>query len=243
MIELKVRAVSEAVGLRRETILDAAGLPLWLARLHQSLPVGDLVKFSMTGSPSVPFELLLEGAGFGQDNGDLVRLETLPDIVGPEMRLLVCGLNPSPHAASSGVGFSRPGNRFWPAALATGMVTTDRDPTRALLENGVGFTDLVKRTTVKADELTSKEYQAGLSRLERLVSWLEPTALVMVGLTGWRQATHSKATAGWQPDGLGTTPVYLMPNTSGLNAHETHESLAEHLRLAQVGPPLADLVG
>ena len=86
-MELKVRAVSEAVGLRRETILDAAGLPLWLARLHQSLPVGDLVKFSMTGSPSVPFEQLLEGAGFGQDNGDLVRLETLPDIVGPGMRL------------------------------------------------------------------------------------------------------------------------------------------------------------
>ena len=41
------------------------------------------------------------------------------------MRLFVCGLNPSVYSADAGVGFARPGNRFWPAALAAGIVTTD----------------------------------------------------------------------------------------------------------------------
>lgn len=241
MSDLNVRAISEHVGLRRESRLTAEDLPLWLARLHQSLPVDDRVRFTLTGQVPVSIEMLLEGAGFGTDNGELVRLDTIPDIIGAGMKLLVCGLNPSPHSAESGVGFSRPGNRFWPAAIDAGLVDDDRDPQAALIRNGVGFTDLVKRATVKADELGAVEYRAGLPRVERLTSWLRPGALIMVGLTGWRAATSDRnAVAGWQQNGLGATPVYLMPNTSGLNAHETRDSLAIHLRMAEAGPPLLD---
>ncbi len=50
----------------------------------------------------------------------------LPDTVGPGMRVLVVGLNPSVLSADAGVGFARPGNRFWPAALASGLVTAAR---------------------------------------------------------------------------------------------------------------------
>ena len=56
------------------------------------------------------------------------RARSLPDTVGPGMRLLVCGLNPSVYSADAGIGFARPGNRFWPAAIAAGIVTVDRDP-------------------------------------------------------------------------------------------------------------------
>ena len=63
------------------------------------------------------------------------------------MRLLVCGLNPSIYSADAGVGYARPGNRFWPAAIAAGLVTEDRDPRHALSHHGVGITDLVKRAT------------------------------------------------------------------------------------------------
>src|SRR5262249_8927918 len=65
------------------------------------------------------------------------RARSLPDTVGPGMRLLVCGLNPSVYAADAGVGFARPGNRFWPAARAAGLVTVDRDPRAALVQHGV----------------------------------------------------------------------------------------------------------
>lgn len=163
------------------------------------------------------------------------RMRSLADTVGPGMRLLVCGLNPSPHAADTGVGFGRPGNRFWPAALAAGLVTVDRDPRHALAHHGIGMTDLVKRTTSRADEILGDEFRAGLDRLARLCAWLEPAAVCMVGLMGWRAAVDRTATVGWQPQRVGGAPVYVMPSTSGLNARSRLEDLTEHLRRASVG--------
>ena len=58
----------------------------------------------------------------------LRRLRTLADTVGPEMSLLLVGLNPSLHAADAGVGFSGPGNRGWPALMASRIATVARDP-------------------------------------------------------------------------------------------------------------------
>lgn len=237
MPDVSVTAISESAGLRRESTLDTTQLPLWLARLHRALPVGDTVRFTMSGGLlALPFESVLEGAGFSLDNGNLVRLNTLPDIVSTGMRVLVCGLNPSPHAAKSGVPFSRGGNRFWPAALTAGLVDRDRDPYDALATKRVGFTDLVKRTTRRADELTDSEFRSGVVRIERLVRWLRPASVLVVGLTGWRRGLERQADAGWQPALLADAPVYLMPNTSGLNARESLDSLAEHLRWLRAGP-------
>jgi double-stranded uracil-DNA glycosylase len=160
------------------------------------------------------------------------RARTLPDTVGPGMRLLVCGLNPSLYAADAGVGFARPGNRFWPAALAAGLVSTDRSPDRALLDHGIGMTDVVKRATVAASELTADDYRRGLARVERLVAWLQPGAVCFVGLAGWRAAFDRRAAAGVQPAGLAGVPVYVMPSTSGLNARTLVADHADHLRAA-----------
>jgi TDG/mug DNA glycosylase family protein len=182
------------------------------------------------------------GAGFQveectHDGGEWItvrarRLRTLPDFVGPDMRLLVCGLNPSVYAADAGVGFARPGNRFWPAARAAGLVTRDRDPRHALLEHGVGMTDLVKRATPKAAELTASEYAAGTARLERLVRWLGPRVVCFVGLAGYRAAVDRHATAGEVRDGFAGVAAYLMPNPSGANAHVSVDDVAEHLASA-----------
>jgi TDG/mug DNA glycosylase family protein len=160
------------------------------------------------------------------------RARTLADRVGPGMRLLVCGLNPSLYAADAGVEFARPGNRFWPAALAAGLLSRDRDPDHALRVHGVGFTDLVKRATVAADELLPEELRAGVGRVERLCAWLRPGALCLLGLAGWRTAVDRRAGAGRQELRLGGVPVYVMPNPSGRNAHTAPAALVEHLRAA-----------
>ena len=106
--------------------------------------------------------------------------------------VLLCGLNPSLHAADAGVGFVT-GQRFWPAALAAGLVSADRDPWHALRHHRVGFTDLVKRATVAASELSTDEYRTGFARLERLAAWLEPGSSCSWGLAGWRAAVDRKA--------------------------------------------------
>jgi TDG/mug DNA glycosylase family protein len=134
------------------------------------------------------------------------------------------------------VGFARPGNRFWPAALAAGLVTVDRDADHALWHHGVGMTDLVKRATVAASELTGDEYRAGLERVEGLVRWLQPGAVCFVGLAGWRAAVDRRARPGVQPTGLADVPVYVMPSTSGLNAHTPLNDLTEHFRSAAALP-------
>ncbi len=158
------------------------------------------------------------------------RERTLADTVGPDLSVLLCGLNPSPAASEAGVGFARPGNRFWPAALEAGLVTRDRDPVHALRAHGVGMTDLVKRTTRSARELGPDEYRDGAARLGRLVSWLRPSVLCVVGLAGWRSAIDRGAEPGPQPRSWNDTTVYVMPNPSGANAHHRLPDFVEHLR-------------
>jgi TDG/mug DNA glycosylase family protein len=160
------------------------------------------------------------------------RDRTLPDHVGPDMHLLVSGLNPSERAADAGVGYVTPGNRFWPAALAAGLVSRDRDPRHALRAHALGMTDLVKRATPRAASLRTGEYRDGVARLDRLCAWLQPQAVCVVGLAGWRAAVDRRAAPGWQERRLGDRPVYVMPSTSGLNAATPLAHLIAHLRAA-----------
>ena len=98
-----------------------------------------------------------------------------------------------------GSGYVTPGNRFWPAALEAGLASRDRDARHALRHHGMGMTDLVKRATPRAAELTRDEYRDGLARLDRLCAWLQPAAVCFVGLAGWRAAVDRHAQPGWQP--------------------------------------------
>ncbi len=222
-------------------------LPLLLADLHAVLDAGTRValRFETAGGegwgPDRASDLVV-GAGFVAIGGtrtdgravevDVEHQRSLPDTVAPEMRLLVVGLNPSPTSADSGVGYHRPGNRFWPAVLAAGLASVDRDPRHALAHHGLGMTDLVRRTTARADEVAPDEFRDGFARVERLCAWLRPQAICFVGLGGWRIVADRKAVAGVQDRTLGGVPVYVMPHTSGLNAHSRLDDLTAHLRAA-----------
>ncbi|MGI9601925.1 MAG: uracil-DNA glycosylase family protein [Acidimicrobiales bacterium] len=178
-----------------------------------------------------------DGSTFTSLTVRLRRRRSLADTLGSGLELVICGLNPSLHAADAGVGFVSPSNRFWPAALAAELVTVDRDPWHAFRRHRVGMTDLVKRATTKASEVDADEYRAGLARLERQLAWLQPAAVCFVGLAGWRAAVDPKATAGWQTQRLAGVPVYLMPSTSGLNASSQLPDFVEHLRAVREPPP------
>jgi TDG/mug DNA glycosylase family protein len=226
-------------------------LPVALADLHRTLTVGAPVELTFRLWEPDHLADVLVGAGMEveqiwiDDGGGpwprlrarARRARSLPDHVGPGMRLLVCGLNPSLYAADQGVNFARPGNRFWPAMRVAGLATADRDPSHALRQHAIGLTDLVKRATAAAAELSVAEYADGLARLERLCRWLRPGALCLVGLAGWRAAVDRRAVTGWQGGDLGGVPVYVMPNTSGLNASTQLDGFVQHLRAAAGTPP------
>jgi TDG/mug DNA glycosylase family protein len=227
------------------------GMPGSLARLQLALPVGAAVRCSgplaawPAGVPPLPD--LVAGAGFvvertrrtgGHCVVDARRDRTLPDFVAGGMRMLVCGLNPSLVAADAGFGYAGATNRFWSAVAAAGVVTHPRDPLRALDEDGVGMTDLVKRASPNADSLTAAEYAAGAERVRRLVEWLRPGVVVFVGLAGWRAAIDRRAAPGPQPSPFGRAPAYVMPSTSGRNARTPPAALIAHFHhaLALGGP-------
>jgi TDG/mug DNA glycosylase family protein len=226
----------------------AVGAPLAMQVLEgdyegSALPDDDVGGRFFAGWPADRLDEVVTGAGFTVEpgsitvDGDEIRLRaerarTLADTVGAGMRLLVCGINPAIFSADAGVGYARPGNRFWPAALAAGVVDKDRDPLDALVRHGVGMTDFVKRATRTAAEVTPAEFREGHRRVTRLVEWLRPRAVCFVGLAGWRAAVDSKAVPGLQPGGIGGRPAYVMPSTSGLNARTSLDELTLHLRAA-----------
>ena len=233
-------------------------LPLALADLHRSLTIDAPVMLEVfVGEETVvtderdefpgrlfarwnPDRLrsVVHGAGFAVEDvvvtgGHLTvwatRARTLPDLVRPGLRVVFCGYNPSLYAADRGVPFARPGNRFWPAVLAAGLVSVDRDPWHAVRHHAVGFTDLVKRASVAAAELTKDELRSGLDRVTGLCEWLAPSVICFLGVGAWRDLVDRTATVGWQPTTIGPSRVYVMPNPSGLNASTQHEGYVEHL--------------
>ncbi len=217
-------------------------LPMKLVEVRRSLEVGKQMQIRVVVDRQLlaRLECVVVGAGFSVDSCNMVderradvratRLRSLADVVDVDMRMLLVGLNPSPYAADTGIPFGRNGNRFWPAALRAEIVRVDRDPVDALIHHRVGFSDLVKRTTARADELSSAEYRAGAARLKALVDWLTPTVVVFVGLSGYRSAIDRRAIVGWQANPFGDAATYVMPNPSGINAHTNVEDLAMHFQ-------------
>jgi TDG/mug DNA glycosylase family protein len=163
---------------------------------------------------------------------------TIPDVIGPGLRVLFCGINPSLYSAAVGHHFARPGNRFWPTLNAAGFTERLLSPFEdaTLLDRSYGITNLVRRATATADELTVDELAAGGRRIARLVRRYRPATVAFVGVTAYRVAFGlPKARLGGQPTALGPSNVWLLPNPSGLNAHYQLKELAHiyaHLRAA-----------
>jgi TDG/mug DNA glycosylase family protein len=164
----------------------------------------------------------------------------LPDVVGPDIDILFCGINPSLMSAATGHHFARPGNRFWPALHMAGLtprrLTPDED--RELLHYGIGVTNLVDRPTRTAAELTTEELRGGAEALAALVAVSRPRVLAVLGVTAWRAAfQRTRARLGVQPERVGGVETWVAPNPSGLNAHHQLPDLARYY--AELRPPVS----
>src|ERR1700730_5651217 len=80
--------------------------------------------------------------------------KTVPDVIGPGLQVLFCGISPGLYTAAVGHHFARPGNRFWPTLQAAGFTEQVLSPfeERRLLTGGYGITNLVDRATAAAEE-------------------------------------------------------------------------------------------
>jgi TDG/mug DNA glycosylase family protein len=166
------------------------------------------------------------------------RNQGIRDVMARALKVLFCGINPSLYSAAVGCHFARPGNRFWPAILASGFTDRLLSPfeQRRLLDVGCGITNLVNRATATAEELTAAELIMGASRLERKVRRYRPRCVAFLGVTAYQTAFDvRRLSLGEQTKGIGDARVWVLPNPSGLNAHYQLRDLAQlfgQMRLA-----------
>ncbi|WP_033340393.1 G/U mismatch-specific DNA glycosylase [Catenuloplanes japonicus] len=145
----------------------------------------------------------------------------LSDVIAPGLDVLFCGINPGLYSAATGHHFARPGNRFWPALHGSGFTPRQLRPSdQDLLPGyGLGITNLAPRASARADELTPDELAAGAAALTERVVTFAPVWLAVLGIGAYRTAfARPKATIGPQPERIGGTGVWILPNPSGLNA-------------------------
>ncbi len=178
----------------------------------------------------------MTSVGFTQAELQTFRDTSVPDLVGEGLKLLFVGINPGLWTAATQTHFSHPGNRFYPALRLAGIVDRDlgggkpmTDQDRAyLMERGIGITNLVNRATARADELGPAELKAGRSRLEEFVARHQPVVVAIAGITAYRVAFgNPKAKEGEQVGLPSGARLWVVPNPSGLNAHQTISSLAQ----------------
>lgn len=156
--------------------------------------------------------------------------KTLPDVIAANLTVLFCGINPGLYSAAVGHHFGRPGNRFWPTLHAAGFTPRQFHPTeeRELLALGYGITNVVRRASAAADELSDAEVVAGGKGLRTKVRRYSPRFLAVLGVGAYRVAFGKpKAVVGFQDERIGDTRVWVLPNPSGLNAHYQAGELAK----------------
>lgn len=211
-------------------------------------PIPDLRPAPVPGAPRRPSPL----GGAKPTKGDLARFatddpEAIDDVLpasGEGVRLLIVGINPGLWTAAVNAPFARPGNRFWPSLHRAGLTDRLVDASRGLsaadeqqfLRRGIALTNLVGRATARADELSAEELRRGGARLVERVEEMRPRAVAIAGITAFRTAFRApRATLGRQnAAGIAGWPVdsalWVVPQPSGLNAHETIDSLAAKWR-------------
>ncbi|KAE8615154.1 hypothetical protein XENTR_v10008426 [Xenopus tropicalis] len=90
--------------------------------------------------------------------------KTLPDILTFNLDIVIIGINPGLMAAYKGHHYPGPGNHFWKCLFLSGlsdMQLNHLDDHSLPEKYGIGFTNMVERTTPGSKDLSSKEFREG----------------------------------------------------------------------------------
>ena len=161
--------------------------------------------------------------------------DTLPDYLRSGLDIVLIGLNPSTRSVQAGRYFANPRNRFWRAISASGLIGREVGPENdaALLELGIGFTDVVKRATPQASGLTAADYRRDAPLLREKLLECQPMIACFHGATGYRAYLRyvedvknaGKIALGLQPHTIGDSRVFVLPNPSPANARYSLQEL------------------
>lgn len=147
-------------------------------------------------------------------------VSAVPDVLGPGLEVVFCGINPGRASAAAGAHFANPRNDFWRLLHAAGFTPRLLRPEEQfeLLGLGIGVTNAAHRTTRGSGDLRRGDFAGAPERLAHLARKLRPRAIGFVGKEAYRGAFGERPTLGLQERRLGETALFVLPSTSPANA-------------------------
>jgi TDG/mug DNA glycosylase family protein len=144
----------------------------------------------------------------------------VPDVLGPGVRVVFCGINPGRASAAAGVAFANPRNDFWRLLHAAGFTPRVLEPAEQheLLAFGIGLTNAARRTTRGTSDLRAADFVGARDRLEILAAELSPSVIAFVGKTAYQGVFRERPEHGLRERSLGATALFVLPSTSPANA-------------------------
>ncbi|XP_049639120.1 G/T mismatch-specific thymine DNA glycosylase [Suncus etruscus] len=110
--------------------------------------------------------------------------KTLPDILTFNLDIVIIGINPGLMAAYKGHHYPGPGNHFWKCLFMSGLSEVQlnhMDDHTLPGKYGIGFTNMVERTTPGSKDLSSKEFREGGRILVQKLQKYQPRIAVFNG--------------------------------------------------------------
>jgi double-stranded uracil-DNA glycosylase len=149
-----------------------------------------------------------------------VAESAVPDVLGPGLRVVFCGINPGFVSAAAAAHFANPRNDFWRLLHAAGFTSRLYEPGEQfeVLREGIGLTNAAPRTTRGSGDLRSADFAGAAERLERLATELAPQWIGFVGKEAYRGAFRERPELGEQERRLAETRLFVLPSTSPANA-------------------------
>jgi TDG/mug DNA glycosylase family protein len=163
----------------------------------------------------------------------------VPDVLGPGIWLVLCGINPGLASAEAGAAFANPRNDFWrllaAAELTPRLVAPEEQ--RSLLEYGIGLTNAARRATRGSGDLRKADFAGACERLERIALAYRPQVVAFVGKAAYSGVFGGRCEHGQQERRLGETALFVLPSTSPANAVVPWDARLRWFReLRRLGP-------
>jgi TDG/mug DNA glycosylase family protein len=142
------------------------------------------------------------------------EVETLADLFPRAPRAVCVGINPAPPSIAAGHYYQGiQGQRFFRRLRQAGVLNevTDGFEDDAAVAAGIGFTDIVKRPTGRADQIPAAEMRHGATQLREKLRVVAPPVLIFPFKAAAVELVGRFNGNGWLEEKVAGARLFVMP--------------------------------
>lgn len=152
------------------------------------------------------------------------------------MKLVIVGCHPTESSVRVGHYYAGRDNEFWPLLFEGGVVPEPFDyrDDKRVIEFGIGLTDLVKRPSKTAEEISREDFAEGRIVLSQKLEEFTPRVVAFNGRLAYEQFAQRRCKYGLQKELLYGARVFVLPATPCAQVKDKKERLQHFRKLAQL---------